>query len=131
MDVLEHVENPARVILEASRVLKPNGLFFFHTFNRNWLSYLLIIKGVDWCVPNAPKHMHVYPLFIKPCELQTMCHQHRLEIKKWHGFHPQILKWAFVKMMFTKKIPSSFSFCFSKNLSTGYCGIAKKESQYG
>ncbi|HSX26160.1 MAG TPA: bifunctional 2-polyprenyl-6-hydroxyphenol methylase/3-demethylubiquinol 3-O-methyltransferase UbiG, partial [Chlamydiales bacterium] len=46
MDVLEHVEDPGLLIAEASRVLKPNGLFFFHTFNRNPLSYLFIIKGV-------------------------------------------------------------------------------------
>ncbi|HEY4254745.1 MAG TPA: bifunctional 2-polyprenyl-6-hydroxyphenol methylase/3-demethylubiquinol 3-O-methyltransferase UbiG, partial [Chlamydiales bacterium] len=64
MDVLEHVEEPNCLIAEASRVLKPNGVFFFHTFNRNLLSYLLIIKGVEWCVKNAPKNMHVYPLFI-------------------------------------------------------------------
>ena len=46
MDLLEHVEEPQKIIAEASRVLKPNGLFFFHTFNRNLLSYLLIIKAV-------------------------------------------------------------------------------------
>ena len=32
MDVLEHVEKPEQLIKEASRVLKPGGLFFFHTF---------------------------------------------------------------------------------------------------
>ena len=34
MDLLEHVEDPERVIAEAARVLAPGGLFFFHTFNR-------------------------------------------------------------------------------------------------
>lgn len=33
MDFLEHVEEPARAIKEATRVLAPGGLFFFHTFN--------------------------------------------------------------------------------------------------
>ena len=41
MDFLEHVENPDQVIAEAARVLKPSGLFFFHTFNRNLLSWLI------------------------------------------------------------------------------------------
>ena len=48
MDLLEHVEVPAKVIAEASRVLKPGGLFFFHTFNRNWFSWLFALKGVEW-----------------------------------------------------------------------------------
>src|SRR4051812_32132541 len=46
MDFLEHVEDPERAIAEAARVLKPSGMFFFHTFNRNLLSWLVIIKGV-------------------------------------------------------------------------------------
>lgn len=131
MDVLEHVEEPLRLIAEAGRVLKPNGLFFFHTFNRNWLSYLLIIKGVEWCVPNAPQNMHVYPLFIKPDELRALCRQQHLHIQTLHGFRPQIFSLPFFKMIFTRKVPEDFTFCFSKNLHTGYCGWAKKGEHHG
>lgn len=126
MDVLEHVEEPSRLIAEASRVLKSGGRFFFHTFNRNLLSYLLIIKGVDWCVPNAPKNMHVYPLFIKPSELKTMCKNHHLEIANLQGFVPQIFSTGFLKMTFQRQVPENLPFRFSKNLLTGYCGFAKK-----
>ena len=31
MDLLEHVEEPAPLIAEVERVLRPDGLFFFHT----------------------------------------------------------------------------------------------------
>lgn len=130
MDVLEHVEEPQLLISEASRVLKPGGLFFFHTFNRNFLSYLVVIKGVEWCVPNTPKNMHVYPLFIKPDELRELCSEHFLQIKKLHGFRPQIFSRAFLKMVFTRKVPSDFTFCFSKSLATGYCGFAQKRGSY-
>jgi len=126
MDVLEHVEKPDLLISEASRVLKPGGLFFFHTFNRNPLSRLLIIKGVDWCVPNAPKNMHVYSLFIKPKELQEICHNHDMEISTFRGFSPKILSRPFWKMLVQRKVPEDFIFCFSKSLLTGYCGYAKK-----
>ncbi len=126
MDVLEHVDHPSKLISEASRVLKPGGLFFFHTFNRNLLSYLLVIKGVEWCVPNVPKNMHVYHLFIKPDELAKMCLENELQIKKMDGFRPQIFSWAAIQMLFTRKISPKFSFCFSKNLSSGYCGYAQK-----
>lgn len=126
MDVLEHVEDPELLISEASRVLKPGGLFFFHTFNRNFLSYLVVIKGVEWCVPNAPKNMHVYPLFIKPEELSEMFERKNLSIEKIHGFRPKIFTRAFVQMLFSRKVPKEFGFCFSKSLQTGYCGFAKK-----
>lgn len=126
MDVLEHVEEPSLVISEASRVLKKGGLFFFHTFNRNFLSYLIVIKGVDWFVPNAPKNMHVYPLFIKPDELEEICESRDLKIVELLGFSPKIFSKPFWKMVFTKKIPQDISFSFSKNLSTGYCGFARK-----
>lgn len=131
MDVLEHVEEPGLLISEASRVLKPGGLFFFHTFNRNFLSYMLIIKGVEWCVPNTPKNMHVYPLFIKPDELRDLCVGENLQIKKLHGFRPRILPRAFFRMLFTRKVPKDFTFCFSKSLATGYCGLAQKGELYG
>jgi 2-polyprenyl-6-hydroxyphenyl methylase/3-demethylubiquinone-9 3-methyltransferase len=128
MDVLEHVEEPNLLIAEASRVLKPNGLFFFHTFNRNPLSYLVIIKGVEWCVRNTPPNMHVYPLFIKPDELSELCHRHELQVKKWVGLRPTINR-SFFKLLFTRRVPVDFSFQFSKSLATGYCGIARKNKE--
>lgn len=124
MDLLEHVETPHLVIAEASRVLKPKGLFFFHTFNRNLLSYLLIIKGVDWFVPNAPRNMHVYPLFIKPREMEAMCEAYRLRISALHGFRP--LFSSSLKLALRKQIPEDFSFRFCRSLKTGYCGYARK-----
>jgi 2-polyprenyl-6-hydroxyphenyl methylase/3-demethylubiquinone-9 3-methyltransferase len=126
MDVLEHVEEPKRLIAEGSRVLKPNGLFFFHTFNRNFLSYLIVIKGVEWCVRNTPPNMHVYPLFIKPDELKVYCDQHALEIKRLLGFRPVFFSLPFLQMLLTRKVSDSFRFRFSKSLATGYCGFAEK-----
>lgn len=126
MDILEHVEEPEKLIKEASRVLRKGGIFFFHTFNRNLLSYLFIIKGVDWFVKNAPKNMHVYSLFIKPKELQKSCLSAGLHVSLLKGFVPDMNKGAFWKMLFTRKIPSNFSFKFVNSFLTGYCGLATK-----
>jgi 2-polyprenyl-6-hydroxyphenyl methylase/3-demethylubiquinone-9 3-methyltransferase len=128
MDVLEHVEEPHLLIAEASRVLKEQGLFFFHTFNRNPLSYLVIIKGVEWFVRNAPKNMHVYPLFIKPSELTAHLNHYDLFVENLIGLRPR-LSTPFFRMLITRKVPADFSFRFSKSLATGYCGIAKKKSK--
>lgn len=126
MDLLEHVEAPEALIAEASRVLKNGGLFFFHTFNRNLLSRLMIIKGVEWCVKNTPPNLHVYPLFIKPEELGVLCAQHDLEVCCYKGVSPNFRKSAFWKMLFTREVPEDFSFVFTKSLATGYCGFARK-----
>ncbi len=131
MDLLEHVEEPSLVLSEASRVLKKGGLFFFHTFNRSIWSYFLVIKGVEWFVPNAPKNMHVYPLFIKPEELEEMCSMRGLEILEMRGFVPNLFAKPFWNMLFSKKMSEKFPFCFSKSLKTGYCGKAKKVGSYG
>ena len=126
MDILEHVDDPAKLIAEASRVLKPNGLFFFHTFNRNPFSYLLVIKGIDWFVPHAPKNMHVYHLFIKPHELGKMCALSHLTVNYLSGFAPQIFGKSIFNLIFKRQLNDKFPFEFVKSLMTGYCGIAIK-----
>lgn len=126
MDILEHVEQPQRLIKEASRVLRPGGFFFFHTFNRNPLSYILIIKGVDWFVRNAPKNMHVYSLFIKPKELTQMLQNESMQVECLKGFVPDFFTAGFWKLLITRRVSPTFQFKFCDDLSTGYCGFSKK-----
>jgi 2-polyprenyl-6-hydroxyphenyl methylase / 3-demethylubiquinone-9 3-methyltransferase len=126
MDVLEHVESPEKLISEASRILKKGGLFFFHTFNRTFLSYLLVIKGVEWFVRNAPPNMHLYSLFIKPEELKDLCLIHSLEVESVIGVRPDFSKAAFWKMLMTRYVSDNFAFRFTSSLGTGYSGLARK-----
>lgn len=126
MDILEHIQNPELLIHEASRVLRPDGLFFFHTFNRTWLSYLMAVKGLEWVIKNAPSHIHVYDLFIKPKKLIEICEEEHLHVQAIVGLNPNMKKWAFWKMLLTRKVPKDFQFCFSKNLMVGYVGVASK-----
>ena len=128
MDFLEHLPERNAVIQEASRVLKPGGWFFFHTFNRTPLSRLIAIKGVEWFVKNTPKHMHVYDLFLKPSELEDICTQHGLEIAVIRGVRPRVFTWAFLKMLFTGRVSDRFQFAFTRSQSIGYCGLAEKVS---
>lgn len=127
MDFLEHVEEPAAVVAEASRVLKPGGLFFFHTFNRNPLAWLVIIKGVEWFVKNTPRHMHVLRLFIKPRELEGMCAANGLSLQALHGSEP-VLSWAFWRMLLTREVPPDFRFRFSKSTLLAYTGYATRSA---
>lgn len=126
MDVLEHVEPPEVVVAEAARVLRPGGTFFFHTFNRTFLSYLLAVKGVEWAVRNTPPHLHLYRLFIKPQELGAMCVKHGLAVTQFKGVAPVVFSGAFGKLLVTGRVPPDFRFRFVRSLQTGYLGEARK-----
>ncbi|MFZ3229712.1 MAG: bifunctional 2-polyprenyl-6-hydroxyphenol methylase/3-demethylubiquinol 3-O-methyltransferase UbiG [Pseudobdellovibrio sp.] len=125
MDFLEHVERPGEVVKEFSRVLKPNGLFIFHTFNRNPIAYLVIIKVVEWVVKNTPKNLHVLHLFIKPAELKIYCFQANMTPKEMVGIKP-IFSTIPIKNLFTGIVPKSLRFELTKSLLLSYMGFAVK-----
>ena len=125
LDFLEHVEPRERVIAEAARVLAPGGLFFFHTFNRNLLAYLVIIKGVEWFVRNTPPELHVLRLFSRPAEIQRDCAEHGLEMLELCGVRPK-LGWPFWRMLLTVRVQRDFEFTFTRGTPLGFCGRARK-----
>lgn len=123
MDLLEHVEKPALVIAEAARVLKKGGLFFFHTFNRNWLSWLIVIKGVEWWMPTTPRRLHVYNLFIKPQELRQWCQEQGIQVQEIKGLCPKLFSLPFLTSFIRRKVDEKVSFRFTSSLKTGYLGF--------
>src|SRR6266853_5173485 len=90
-DVLEHLENPAAVIAEISRVLKPNGFFLYDTINRTLRSKIAVIwlfQKCDW-TSCAPRNLHDWDKFIKPKELREMIAQCGLDPGSVVGMTPQ------------------------------------------
>lgn len=126
MDLLEHVEPPQALIAEASRVLRPGGLFFFHTFNRTWLANLIVIKGVAWFVKNTPKDLHVLHLFHTPAELAAMCAASGLEIGELRGSRPRF-RWPLWRMLLTGRVGDDFAFTFTPSTKLGYTGFARRD----
>ena len=126
MDFLEHVEDPAAVVAEAARVLRPGGTFFFHTFNRNLLAWLVVIKGVQWFVNNTPRDMHLLRLFVKPAELRTMCTNNGLNVVEIQGSAPVIWSKAFFHMLATGVVSPDFRFQFTNSTLLGYTGFAER-----
>jgi 2-polyprenyl-6-hydroxyphenyl methylase / 3-demethylubiquinone-9 3-methyltransferase len=125
MDFLEHVEDPEQVVREIARVLRAGGHFFFYTFNRNFLTWLFVIKGLEWFIRNTPPDMHCLRYFIKPGELKRMCRKNGMEVLLCRGLAPKVCHLAFWKTVATGIVDDRFAFGFTRHTLMGYIGVAR------
>lgn len=85
MEMLEHVPSPDYIIAECAKLLKPNGVAFFSTLNRNIKSYALGIFTAEYLLNFVPKGTHDFKKFIKPAELRKLLTANGLEIIALNG----------------------------------------------
>ncbi|HEU4775223.1 MAG TPA: bifunctional 2-polyprenyl-6-hydroxyphenol methylase/3-demethylubiquinol 3-O-methyltransferase UbiG [Telluria sp.] len=90
MEMLEHVPHPPAVVAACAAMVKPGGWVFFSTINRNPLSSLTAIVGVEHVLRILPRGTHQYARFIKPQELLAMATGAGLELidKRGLGYNP-------------------------------------------
>jgi 2-polyprenyl-6-hydroxyphenyl methylase/3-demethylubiquinone-9 3-methyltransferase len=91
-DVLEHVRDLPQTISEISRVLIPGGVFCYDTINRTCLSRLAAVKiAQEWkCWAFMPERLHVWEMFIKPCEMKILLEENGLDWKEHRGMKPNV-----------------------------------------
>ena len=87
MEMLEHVPDPASIILACQKLVKPGGHVFFSTINRNPKSYLFAIIGAEYILRMLAKGTHDYSKFIKPSELAHDIRGAELQLKDMTGLH--------------------------------------------
>ncbi|MBT0586358.1 bifunctional 2-polyprenyl-6-hydroxyphenol methylase/3-demethylubiquinol 3-O-methyltransferase UbiG [Alteromonas oceanisediminis] len=87
LEMLEHVPEPASVVQACARLVKPGGLVFFSTLNRNVKSYLMAIVGAEYLLNLVPKGTHSYAKFIQPSELLNMVDSTSLVPLRSTGLH--------------------------------------------
>lgn len=80
LEMLEHVPDPDSVISAASRLLKPDGLLFLSTINRNPKSFALAILGAEYVLGLLPRGTHEYRKFIKPSEIAAQLRKSGLRV---------------------------------------------------
>ena len=85
LEMLEHVPKPASIVKSCFDLVKPGGLVFFSTINRNPKSYLFAILGAEYILNLLPKGTHEYVKFIRPSELATWCRESKLELQEQIG----------------------------------------------
>ncbi len=87
LEMLEHVPDPASVILSCAALCKPGGQFFFSTINRNPKAYLFAVVGAEYILKLLPKGTHDYDKFIRPSELSAWIRQAKLSTGSSIGLH--------------------------------------------
>ena len=135
-DVLEHVDDLDRVIGEIARVLRPDGLFFYDTINRTFLSRLAVIKVMqEWrCTAFAEPNSHVWEKFITPAELVALLERYGLDQREMRGIvsrrNPLSILLNFhrrVKGRITfQELGRRLDFQESEHLGVSYMGYATK-----
>ncbi|MTJ01160.1 bifunctional 2-polyprenyl-6-hydroxyphenol methylase/3-demethylubiquinol 3-O-methyltransferase UbiG [Idiomarina piscisalsi] len=90
LEMLEHVPDPASIVNACTQAVKPGGLVFFSTLNRNVKSWLLGILAAEHILGWVPKGTHQHQRFIKPSELLRMTDEAGLNEIDINGltFHP-------------------------------------------
>ena len=99
LEMLEHVPAPASVIQACYDLLKPAGIAFFSTINRNPKSYLFAILGAEYILNLLPRGTHTYAKFIKPSELANWCRRSGLQLTDQigMGYNPLTKKYFLQK----------------------------------
>ena len=79
MEMLEHVPDPTSIIAACAKALKPEGIAFFSTLNRNPRAFIEAIVGAEYLLKMLPTGTHHYDKFIRPDELIRWCRHSDLE----------------------------------------------------
>ena len=91
MEMMEHVPDPAAIVRACAKLVKPDGMVFFSTINRNPKSYLHLIVGAEYVLNFVPKGTHDWQKFITPAELARMCRQAELDVIDSKGLKYNLL----------------------------------------
>ncbi len=92
LEMLEHVPEPAEIIRECAKWLKPNGFLYLSTLNRNLKSYALAIVAAEYILGLLPRGTHAFERFIKPSELSAWCRAGDLSLRHLQGLGYQPFK---------------------------------------
>jgi len=85
MEMLEHVPDPGSIIAACATLVKPGGMVFFSTLNRQPKAYLMAIVAAEYLLRMLPKGTHDYKTFIKPSELSSSARAAGLELQAMIG----------------------------------------------
>ena len=95
LEVIEHVDNPRKLIADCTAHLKPGGVIFIATLNRSFRALVLAIIGGEYILRWLPVGTHDWRRFLKPLEVEAMLASEELMIGETVGIgmNPLSRKW--------------------------------------
>ena len=85
LEVLEHVPDPKSLVRTCVQLLKPGGLIFLSTINKNPRSWITAIVGAEYIFNILPKGTHEFDKFIKPSSLAKYLRDAKAELLETKG----------------------------------------------
>ena len=85
MEVVEHVADLPLFMSQCTRLVKPQGILFVATINRNPISWLFAIVGAEYILRWLPIGTHSWRKFVKPAELKYLLDENGMEVNATTG----------------------------------------------
>ena len=85
LEVLEHVPDPKSLVKTCVQLLKPSGLLFLSTINKNPRSWITAIVGAEYIFNLLPRGTHEFDKFIKPSSLAKYVRDAEAELLETKG----------------------------------------------
>ncbi len=85
MELAEHVPDPAALVVDLARLLRPGGSLFLSTINRTPQAFLGAIVVAEYLLRLVPRGTHEYARLIRPAELARAARGAGLELRELAG----------------------------------------------
>lgn len=85
MELIEHVPDPAALVGDLVRMVKPGGVVVMSTLNRTPAAFGAAILGAEYIMRMLPRGTHHYAQFLKPSELGRLMRHAGLEVDDVSG----------------------------------------------
>ena len=85
MELIEHVPDPAALVSDLARMVKPGGVVVMSTLNRTPAAFGAAILGAEYIMRMLPRGTHHYAQFLKPSELGRLMRHSGLEVDDVSG----------------------------------------------
>ena len=112
MEIIEHTENLDLLLECSSALVKPGGIMFVSTLNRNLKSLLFAKIAAEYILSWLPVGTHNWKQFVRPMELSNQLKKFGLVVEKFSGIAYKV---------------SSDTWVLNDNLSVNYIAFSAKQ----
>jgi len=85
MELAEHVPDPAALMQDLAKLLRPGGSLIVSTLNRTPQAFFGAILAAEYLLRLVPRGTHQYSQFLRPAELARAARQAGLELRDLSG----------------------------------------------